>query len=77
MLERFRKVKIQVETVLKKLKDETRDKKRRAKIQGLFLTEDEEDKLIDVVDALRVVRKGSTLLCGNDVTLASADRVSI
>ena len=45
-------------------------------MRGFYLTEDEKDKLKEVVATLELVQIGSQLLCGNDVTLSAADRVS-
>ena len=42
----------------------------------LFSDDDtEKDLLEELVASLGIVMKGSTLLCGNDVTLSAADRV--
>ena len=75
MLRRYLKIRIQVENVLNKLKEKC-SKKKKQKIQGFYLSEDEKDKLTEVVAALQIVNIGSQLLCGNEVTLPAADRVS-
>lgn len=75
MLRRNDKVRVQIQNALNELIDKERDKKKRKKLQELYLTEDEKELLPQIVKALGYVEKASTLLCGNDVTLAAADRV--
>ena len=76
MLQRYFEIRVQVQHVLNKLYETEKVKKKKKKIQGLFLSQDEKDKLKEIVHVLKIVKKGSTILCGNGVTLAAADRVS-
>ena len=66
---------VQVEKVLLELKSKERNKKKKEKLANLFLSEDEVEKLKDIVKALGIVKSGSQRLCGNNVTLSAADRV--
>ena len=76
MLERYLKVRLQVENVLNKIHDAERDKKKKGKIANLRLSEVEKQKCHELVEALNYVKTASQRLCGNDVTLSAADRVS-
>ena len=76
MIKRYFEIRVQVQHAMNKHCEKEKSKKKKKKIQGLFLSQDEKDKIKEVVDALKIVKKGSTILCGNGVTLAAADRVS-
>ena len=76
MLERYLKVRLQVENVLNKIHDKEKNKKKKGKLAKLRLSEDEKQNCHELVEALKYVKTASQRLCGNDVTLSAADRVS-
>ena len=57
-------------------KKKEKNKKKKEKIGRLFLSETEKDNLPEITKALSYVKKGSQRLCKNNLTLATADRVS-
>ena len=63
-------------TVLTELYEKEKNKKKKEKIGRLFLSETEKDNLPEITKALSYVKKGSQRLCKNNLTLATADRVS-
>ena len=67
---------IPVENTLNELQDKEKNKKKRKKMQDLRLTEYERETIKAVLDALKIVKKGSERLCANHVTLSIADKVS-
>ena len=76
MLKGYESHRIYVKLVLTKFLEKERDKRKKKKLRGLLLSEEETEMLPIVVEALDIVKAGSTLLCGNNVTLSTADRVS-
>ena len=76
MLERYEKVWLPVQTVLEKLHVKEKNKKEKEKLANLRLSDDEKEKLHTVVEALGIVKSGAKRLCGNNVSLSIADRVS-
>ena len=76
MLRCYDNHRIYVRLVLTKHLELERDKRKKKKLRGLLLSEEETEILPVVVEALDIVKAGSTLLCANNVTLSTADRVS-
>ena len=76
MFKGYKKYRVQIENALNKLKETERNKKRRLKMLGFLLSEDEKELLDEVLATLSIVMTGSQLICGNDATLSAADRVS-
>ena len=77
MLREYDKSHIYVHLALTKLLEKEKDKRKKKKFKSLLLSEEEKEMLPIVIEALDIVMAGSTLLCGNNVSLSTADRVSI
>ena len=76
MLKCYDNKRIYVHLVLTKFLELEKNKRKKKKLRKLLLFEEESEMLPIVVEALDIVRSGSTLLCGNNVTLSTADLVS-
>ena len=76
MFKVYDKSKLPINHCLRELHDKEKNKKRKKKLAGLFLTEEEKEMLPEIVKTLKIVHSGSTYICGNDVTLSKADLVS-
>ena len=75
MLVRHFKKRVPIHNTLFELQAKEKNKKKKQRLQSLYLTDDEMELLSAIVKALKIVSGGSKILCGNDVTLSSADRV--
>ena len=78
MIQRYARVRVPVQTTLRKMREQERNKQKKKKLNDLLFSDDDREKelLDELVTALGIVMKASTLLCGNNVTLSAADRVS-